>query len=92
MIFQQVFKVMFIELVSESIKTFGHCPVNTFVGRTGRAGREGKAVTFFTDEDAPYLKMCVYINVLAVTRHFWQNCKCHSSIRICCPRLDPPTA
>ena len=26
------------------------------LGRTGRAGREGKAVTFFTDEDAPYLK------------------------------------
>uniref|UniRef100_A0A0W0G6Q6 RNA helicase n=1 Tax=Moniliophthora roreri TaxID=221103 RepID=A0A0W0G6Q6_MONRR len=24
--------------------------------RTGRAGREGKAVTFFTDEDAPFLK------------------------------------
>ena len=27
------------------------------IGRTGRAGRKGKAVTFFTDEDAPYLKM-----------------------------------
>ncbi|KAF8665143.1 hypothetical protein AX16_000609 [Volvariella volvacea WC 439] len=26
------------------------------VGRTGRMGREGKATTFFTDEDAPYLK------------------------------------
>ena len=26
------------------------------LGRTGRAGREGKAVTYFTDEDAPYLK------------------------------------
>ena len=38
----------------------GLCPVNMFAGRTGRAGREGKAVTFFTDEDAPYLKMCVY--------------------------------
>ncbi|KAG5652007.1 hypothetical protein H0H81_006622 [Sphagnurus paluster] len=25
-------------------------------GRTGRAGRDGKAVTFFTDEDGPYLK------------------------------------
>ena len=39
-------------------QNLGHCPVNMFVGRTGRAGREGKAVTFFTDEDAPYLKMC----------------------------------
>ncbi|KAF9454979.1 P-loop containing nucleoside triphosphate hydrolase protein [Macrolepiota fuliginosa MF-IS2] len=26
------------------------------IGRTGRAGQEGKAVTFFTDEDAPFLK------------------------------------
>ncbi|XP_006454574.1 hypothetical protein AGABI2DRAFT_189828 [Agaricus bisporus var. bisporus H97] len=26
------------------------------IGRTGRAGREGKATTFFTDEDAPFLK------------------------------------
>lgn len=41
-------------------QSLGLCPVNMFVGRTGRAGREGKAVTFFTDEDAPYLKMCVY--------------------------------
>ena len=48
-------------------QSLGHCPVNTFVGRTGRAGREGKAVTFFTDEDAPYLKMCVYRCYSAVT-------------------------
>lgn len=26
------------------------------IGRTGRAGREGRAVTYFADEDAPYLK------------------------------------
>ncbi|KAF9072712.1 P-loop containing nucleoside triphosphate hydrolase protein [Rhodocollybia butyracea] len=26
------------------------------IGRTGRAGRSGKAVTFFTDDDGPYLK------------------------------------
>ena len=25
-------------------------------GRTGRAGREGKAITYFTNQDAPYLK------------------------------------
>ena len=59
MIFQQVFKVMCIELVSEVSESWP-LSCNKFVGRTGRAGREGKAVTFFTDEDAPYLKMCVY--------------------------------
>jgi len=31
------------------------------IGRTGRAGREGKAITMFTDDDAPYLKMYVFI-------------------------------
>ena len=35
------------------------------IGRTGRAGREGKAVTMFTDDDAPYLKMCVSIMSLS---------------------------
>lgn len=30
--------------------------LNFSTGRTGRAGREGKAVTYFTDEDAPFLK------------------------------------
>jgi ATP-dependent RNA helicase DDX52/ROK1 len=28
-------------------------------GRTGRAGREGVAITYFTDDDAPYLKSLV---------------------------------
>ena len=27
------------------------------VGRTGRAGRDGTAITYFTDEDAPYVKL-----------------------------------
>ena len=26
------------------------------IGRTGRAGREGTAITYFTNDDAPYLK------------------------------------
>jgi ATP-dependent RNA helicase DDX52/ROK1 len=39
-----------------------HCP-----GRTGRAGREGKAVTYFTDEDAPYLKSLVVVFLIYVT-------------------------
>lgn len=26
------------------------------LGRTGRAGREGTAITYFTNEDAPFLK------------------------------------
>jgi len=26
------------------------------LGRTGRAGREGKAITYFTNDDAPFLK------------------------------------
>ncbi|KAJ1673017.1 RNA-dependent ATPase rok1, partial [Spiromyces aspiralis] len=31
------------------------------IGRTGRAGRPGKAVTFFTKEDAPFLKIIVNV-------------------------------
>ena len=27
------------------------------VGRTGRAGRPGTALTFFTDDDTPYVKL-----------------------------------
>jgi ATP-dependent RNA helicase DDX52/ROK1 len=30
------------------------------VGRTGRAGKEGRAVTFFTKADAGHLKTCVF--------------------------------
>lgn len=26
------------------------------IGRTGRAGRAGEAITYFTKDDAPYLK------------------------------------
>lgn len=29
-------------------------------GRTGRMGREGKAVTYFTNEDGPFLKTYVF--------------------------------
>ncbi|KAI8996716.1 P-loop containing nucleoside triphosphate hydrolase protein [Gaertneriomyces semiglobifer] len=31
------------------------------IGRTGRAGRAGEAITFFTKEDAPYLKTVVNV-------------------------------
>ncbi|TIA93961.1 hypothetical protein E3P81_00542 [Wallemia ichthyophaga] len=31
------------------------------VGRTGRAGRVGQAITFFTNDDAPYLKSVVNV-------------------------------
>ncbi|KAJ1741887.1 RNA-dependent ATPase rok1 [Coemansia sp. RSA 1086] len=31
------------------------------IGRTGRAGRPGKAITYFTKEDAPYLKTIVNV-------------------------------
>lgn len=34
------------------------------IGRTGRAGREGKAVTYFTDQDAPFLKTWVSFRIL----------------------------
>ena len=65
------------------------------VGRTGRMGREGKAVTYFTDDDAPFLKMQVvrrslyefvlYIDVMT------QDCKCHSAIGFICTRMDTQT-
>ncbi|KIM26089.1 hypothetical protein M408DRAFT_314308 [Serendipita vermifera MAFF 305830] len=35
----------------ESVQSYVHR-----IGRTGRAGRQGTAITYFTDEDAPYLK------------------------------------
>jgi ATP-dependent RNA helicase DDX52/ROK1 len=38
-----------------------------FAGRTGRAGREGKAVTYFTDEDGPFLK--AYVTLGHLGRH-----------------------
>jgi ATP-dependent RNA helicase DDX52/ROK1 len=41
-------------------KQFAICSL----GRTGRAGREGKAVTYFTDEDAPFLKTFVIDYIL----------------------------
>ena len=31
------------------------------IGRTGRAGRTGEAITYFTKEDAPYLKTIVNV-------------------------------
>ncbi|RKP19338.1 P-loop containing nucleoside triphosphate hydrolase protein [Rozella allomycis CSF55] len=31
------------------------------IGRTGRAGRPGKAITYFTKEDAPFLKIVVNV-------------------------------
>jgi ATP-dependent RNA helicase DDX52/ROK1 len=31
------------------------------IGRTGRAGRSGEAITYFTKEDAPYLKSIVNV-------------------------------
>ncbi|KAJ1897157.1 RNA-dependent ATPase rok1 [Kickxella alabastrina] len=31
------------------------------IGRTGRAGRSGKAITYFTKQDAPYLKTIVNV-------------------------------
>jgi len=35
----------------ESVQSYVHR-----IGRSGRAGREGTAITYFTDEDAPFLK------------------------------------
>jgi hypothetical protein len=54
------------EWVSESKLTLSDFPqtVQSYIhriGRTGRAGRPGKAITFFSNEDAPYLKTYVHL-------------------------------
>lgn len=41
------------------------------VGRTGRAGTSGKAITFFTDDDKPLLRSLA--NVLKVSKKYHQN-------------------
>ncbi|KAJ3260172.1 DEAD (Asp-Glu-Ala-Asp) box polypeptide 52 [Boothiomyces macroporosus] len=35
--------------------------LNSRIGRTGRAGRKGEAITYFTKQDTPYLKMIVNV-------------------------------
>jgi hypothetical protein len=65
-----VCRVIFIVLVGSLTAIFSLAskqPVICSLGRTGRAGREGKAVTYFTDEDAPFLKTFVvdYISFLS---------------------------
>lgn len=39
-----------------SMRTWSRAQLTLAVGRTGRAGQTGTAVTYFTDADAPYLK------------------------------------
>jgi superfamily II DNA/RNA helicase len=39
------------------------------LGRTGRAGRPGKAVTFFTDTDSVNLRWLVMYNLAYLTRN-----------------------
>ncbi len=39
------------------------------LGRTGRAGREGDAITYFTNDDAPYLKSCVLFHIHLLSFH-----------------------
>ena len=43
------------------------------IGRTGRAGRKGKAITYFTKEDAPFVK--TYFVLM-------KSCKCNEGIRM----------
>ena len=43
------------------------------IGRTGRAGRKGKAITYFTKEDAPFVK--TYLVLM-------KSCKCNEGIRM----------
>ena len=53
------------------------------IGRTGRAGKTGKAITFFTDEDAEFLrnianlmKKSVYLFILTIFRDLMYQIGC----------------
>ena len=50
------------------------------LGRTGRAGREGDAITYFTNDDAPYLKSYVLLHINLFVIPLNAICTCLQSI------------
>ena len=60
------------------------------IGRTGRAGKRGTAITYFTKDDAPYLKTCV--SVLERTRLTMQRGQRDAAVGLRGARVDAQAA
>lgn len=79
----------YVHRIGELLDLSQECFLISSTGRTGRAGRQGTAITYFTDEDAPFLKS--YVSGQAVdgpTADIPQHRQCPAPVWPSCPRMD----